>query len=59
MNQLNMFKFLNRLRATGKVNMFGASQYIAEAFDIGGHEARKVLTDWMQWVNENPDNLEK
>lgn len=54
-----MFKFLNRLRATGKVNMFGASQYVSEAFDMNERAARKVLTDWMQWVNENPDNLEK
>jgi len=53
------FRFLNRLRASGVTNMFGATPYITEAFDLSTNDARKVLTDWMQWVNENPDNLNK
>ena len=52
------FEFLNRLRESGETNMFGASPYLACAFDLPKREASKILTEWMQWVNENPSNLE-
>ena len=51
------FLFLNQLRESGVTNMFGAAPYIAEEFDISKPEARKVLSAWMDWVNENPDNV--
>lgn len=51
------FIFLNRLREDGSINMFGASQVIAEVFDVNRREASKILTEWMQWVNNNPDNV--
>lgn len=54
---LVMFKYLNRIREMGTINMFGASQTLEIAFDLNHREARKVLTDWMEWVNTNPDNL--
>ena len=50
------FEFLNRLRESGETNMFGASPYLACAFDIPKREASKILVEWMQWVNENPSN---
>lgn len=56
-NQLEMFRFLNRLRESGKTNMFGAGPYVAQAFGLSDKEGRKVLTDWMNWVNEEPENL--
>ena len=52
------FEFLNRLRESGETNMFGASPYLACAFDLPKREASKILVEWMQWVNENPSNLE-
>ena len=51
------FLFLNQLRESGVTNMFGAAPYIAEEFDISKPEARKVLSAWMDWVNENTDNV--
>jgi len=51
------FKFLNRLRESGITNMYGASPYIAEAFDVNKREASKILVEWMEWVDKNPKNL--
>lgn len=56
-NQLEMFRFLNRLRESGKTNMFGAGPYVAQAFGLSDKEGRKVLSNWMAWVNEEPENL--
>lgn len=50
------FEYLNRLRESGEVNMFGASPYIAFEFDIPRREASKILSEWMAWVQENPSN---
>lgn len=54
-----MFLYLNRLRESGKTNMFGASPYVAGAFGIPEREARKVLLAWMEWVNAEPANLDR
>ena len=50
------FEFLNRLRESGETNMFGASPYLACAFDLPKREASKILVEWMQWVESNPSN---
>ena len=50
------FEFLNRLRESGAVNMFGASPILAESFDIPQRQASKIVVEWMQWVNNNPSN---
>ena len=41
-------QFLNQLRRSGVTNMYGASPYIAEAFDLSSSDARKVLGLWME-----------
>lgn len=50
------FLFLNALRESGITNMYGASPYIREEFGVSQKEASTILTKWMAWVNENPDN---
>ena len=50
------FTYLNRLRESGEVNMFGAAPYLEMEFDLDRREAKQVLMDWMQWVSENPSN---
>ena len=40
--------FLNELRESGETNMFGASSYLEEEFDIDTHEAKEILTTWMK-----------
>ena len=50
------FIFLNRLREGGTTNMYGAAPYLEMEFELTNREARKIVADWMQWVNENPSN---
>jgi hypothetical protein len=50
------FEFLNRLRESGKVNMFGAAPYVEMEFGVTRREARIIVSDWMSWVSENPSN---
>jgi hypothetical protein len=50
------FIYLNRLRESGDTNMFGAAPYLEMEFGFDRREARKVLMEWMQWVESNPEN---
>jgi len=50
------FIFLNRLRESGTTNMFGAAPYLEFEFELTNREARKIVSDWMAWVSENPSN---
>jgi hypothetical protein len=52
-----MFQFLDELRESGEVNMFGAAPYLQEAFLIDRREARKVLTEWMETFEERHNAL--
>jgi len=45
---VEMFQFLDGLRDSGVVNMFGAAPYLEENFFIGVRLARKVLQAWME-----------
>ena len=40
-------EYLNELRKSGETNMFGASSYLEQEFDLEKHEAREVLAVWM------------
>ena len=53
------FLYLNRLRESGATNMFGAAPYLEMEFDLDRREAKQVLMNWMQWVEENTSNLER
>lgn len=50
------FIFLNRLRESGQTNMFGATPYLQRKFGMDRTAASKVLTEWMDWVESNPEN---
>jgi len=43
-----MFEYLNTLRESGVTNMFGAGQYLEQAFDIDRREAKNILLEWMK-----------
>ena len=49
--------YLERLRRSGIVNMFGATPYLAAAFGLSKDEARKILSEWMQ--KYNPEDYEE
>jgi hypothetical protein len=42
-----LFAYLDDLRESGAVNMFGAAPYLSTVFDISAHQAQLVLVDWM------------
>ena len=42
------FGYLDALRESGIVNMFGAAPHVAREFDIDIKTARSVLSDWMK-----------
>lgn len=46
------FDFLVALRDSGATNMFGATPYLQDAFDLSKSEARKILSEWMKSFNE-------
>lgn len=52
------FVFLNNLRESGVTNMFGATPYLQDEFSLDRTEARDILTEWMEWVSDNPENAE-
>lgn len=51
------FLFLNQLRYSGETNMFGATPYLQEEFGISRTEARDILTEWMEWAQEDESNV--
>tara|TARA_R100001230_G_C5560463_1_gene85217 strand:+ start:205 stop:411 length:207 start_codon:yes stop_codon:yes gene_type:complete len=54
--ELEMFEWLEMLRQSGVVNMFGASPYLADAFDLDEREARDVLLKWMDNYEDLVEN---
>lgn len=48
--------YLEQLRRSGVTNMFGATPYLMDEFDLDKKEAIKILSDWMH--NYNPDDYE-
>ncbi len=40
------FKWLDDLRESGEMNMFGAAPYLADAFGLDKSAARKILQQW-------------
>lgn len=50
--QDQVFAFLDMLRESGKINMFGASPYIQKAFEFNKAQARQYLLAWMESYND-------
>ena len=44
----DMFDFLDSLRESGQINMFGAAPFLVDVFGINKFEAREVLAAWMK-----------
>ena len=42
------FEFLDDLRETGDINMFGAAPHLAAMFDLDKYESREILSAWMR-----------
>lgn len=39
--------YLNALRDSGKINMFGAGPYVQKKFGLSSSEARQIVMEWM------------
>jgi len=44
---IGAFKYLDGLRKSGAVNMYGAGEYIIRDLDLNRTQARTVLGHWM------------
>lgn len=51
--------YLNRLRESGITNMWGSPKYIEDAFDLNKKDAQAIVSSWMKWVSDNPENRDK
>jgi hypothetical protein len=51
-------EYLNDLRLSGVVNMFGAGPYVESEFGLTKQEVRPLLTLWMSNFNNEGDYLE-
>ena len=46
------FEFLDTLRESGEINMFGAPRVLQEMYDLPKWEARDIVSAWMkQYTN--------
>lgn len=52
MNKETYFKFLDSVRDSGKINMFGAAPYLQEVFNLNRYEAKDILLEWMKTFSE-------
>ncbi len=50
-----VMSYLNDLRDSGVTNMFGATPYVEQEFEIEKREARRILQLWMNNFNEEGD----
>lgn len=41
------YDYLEELRQSGKINMFGAAPYLQREFGLEYYEAVKILGEWM------------
>lgn len=51
-NKEEVFRFLDSVRESGTINMFGAAPYVQESFDVDRGEAKKLLLEWMDTFAE-------
>jgi hypothetical protein len=46
------YEYLDALRESGAVNMFGAGAYLQDQFDLSKSEARTILIAWMNQYSD-------
>ena len=52
MDKEEMFQYLDDLRESGVVNMFGATPYLQDEFGLDKREAHVILAEWMETFGE-------
>ena len=46
--RLQVYNYLNELRESGDINMFGAGPYVANEFEVDKKTAGDLLSMWME-----------
>lgn len=57
-NKKDYFDYLDGLRRSGIVNMFGAGKFLEEEFNLEKKESIKVLSEWMKTFSERSNKGE-
>ncbi len=52
-DEQEVLEYLNDLRDSGDVNMFGAPPYVQQRFGLSRNESRKLVTLWMNNFKED------
>ena len=53
------YMYLNRLRESGITNMWGSPAYLKDEFYLDKKDAKAIVSSWMKWVSNNPENRDK
>ncbi len=48
----DIFAFLDNIRESGSINMFGAALVLQEVFGLDRREAKDILLEWMDTFAE-------
>jgi hypothetical protein len=51
----SFFRYLRRLRAGGRTNMYGAVPYLMKAFNLDRASAFAVICDWLDRQNDSQE----
>jgi hypothetical protein len=54
LNWIQYFVYLDRLRSSGTVNMYGAVPYLAREFTISEKEAKYIWKKWYDTFTDEP-----
>jgi hypothetical protein len=55
MNKEEIFKYLQDLRDSGAINMWGAGAYLEDEFGLTRREAKAVLLEWFESFNKQKE----
>lgn len=51
-DKTRVFKYLDALRDSGVVNMFGSAPYVIKMFAVSRSEAIKLVAEWMETFDQ-------
>lgn len=57
MNKQEVFEYLDDLRESGQMNMFGAGPYVQRKFSRTRREAQALVVEWMTTFGERHAEL--
>ena len=55
LDEAKVFEYLDGLRESGAVNMFGAAPWIVQTFGVSKPQAQDLLLKWMENFDERTD----